>query len=387
MALNSLEVDPLRVWKGPWRWYADEMLDCCRSLEDIRKNGITLSEFSCLARCNGLDVKTFRADVTPLEQFEADLKATCSSQNQVMVVSYARKVLNQTGDGHFSPIGAYYAAQKMALVMDVARFKYPAYWVPLDMLYRSLHPRDPVTHEPRGYSLLRKKTVAASSLTQLTISKSGWKQIVKCWESTPYSKITPCPNDDLTGFWSGLFDCYRKVALATERAPEEDIALIAKRVVIMQEDESKPPIKFGCTSETESVGVEFRTQFDLLVAGLQSTRLYNVVKGLSKGDSSLPLGAFGFELAALFFLSIPYRALFSGVWPETLISAAEAIVKEDLTSSKASLLTNGCRASACGCADASSDKALSVLCSEVAYLTDQFSNLSRCVIEEAHGSV
>lgn len=367
--------------------YADEMLDCCRTLDDIRKSGITLSEFSCLARCNGLDVKTFRADATPIEQFEADLKATCSSRDQIMVVSYARKALNQTGDGHFSPIGAYYAANKMALVMDVARFKYPAYWVPLDMLYRSLHPRDPVTHEPRGYSLLRKKKASASSLTQLTISKLGWKQIVNCWKSTPYSRITPPPQDNLAGFWSGLFDCYRKVAQAAERDPDEDIALIAKRVVVMQEDEDKPPIKFGCSSETDSVGVEFRTQFDLLVAGLQSTHLYSVVRSLNNGAIPFHLGSSGFELAALFFLSIPYRTLFADVWPESLIAAAEAIVKEDLTTPKATVLANNCGASACGCAGASSDKALSVLRSEVAYLSDQFSNLSRCVLEEAHGTV
>ncbi|KAI0226272.1 hypothetical protein L0F63_003686, partial [Massospora cicadina] len=337
--------------------YADEMLDCCRSLDDIRQNGITLAEFSCLARCNGLDVKTFRADATPIEQFEADLEATCSSQDQVMVVSYSRKALNQTGGGHFSPIGAYYAANKMALVMDVARFKYPAYWVPLDMLYKALHPCDPVTRQPRGYTLLRKKAKSTSSLTQLTVTKSGWKQLVKCWESIPSSRL----NDDWSGFWLAIFDCYHKVALATERLPDEDVALIAKRVVMMQEDEDKPPIKFGCSNESESVGVEFRTQFSLLVAGLQTTRLYEILKYLDLGPG---LGPAGFELAALFFIAIPYRALFSGVWPEPLISAIEAVVNDDLTSPKASPFASGCSASVCGCASQSSDKALSVLRSE-----------------------
>ncbi|WAQ81626.1 hypothetical protein PtA15_1A968 [Puccinia triticina] len=52
--LNALGVDPKRVWKHPWRWFEQDMLDCCRPLESIRKNGITLAEFNCLARCNGL---------------------------------------------------------------------------------------------------------------------------------------------------------------------------------------------------------------------------------------------------------------------------------------------------------------------------------------------
>jgi len=53
MALNALSIDPGRVWKGPWRWFSEEMLDCCTSLETVKKQGITLSQFVCLARCNG----------------------------------------------------------------------------------------------------------------------------------------------------------------------------------------------------------------------------------------------------------------------------------------------------------------------------------------------
>jgi len=33
MALNALSIDPGRVWKGPWRWFSEEMLDCCTPLE------------------------------------------------------------------------------------------------------------------------------------------------------------------------------------------------------------------------------------------------------------------------------------------------------------------------------------------------------------------
>ena len=33
MVLNTLEVDPGRRWKGVWRWYSEDMLDCCTPLE------------------------------------------------------------------------------------------------------------------------------------------------------------------------------------------------------------------------------------------------------------------------------------------------------------------------------------------------------------------
>jgi glutathione gamma-glutamylcysteinyltransferase len=42
---------------------------------------------------------------------------------ELMILGYNRKVLGQTGTGHFSPVGGYHPGQDMALIMDVARFK------------------------------------------------------------------------------------------------------------------------------------------------------------------------------------------------------------------------------------------------------------------------
>jgi hypothetical protein len=33
MVLNALAIDPQRIWKGPWRWFSEELLDCCSPLE------------------------------------------------------------------------------------------------------------------------------------------------------------------------------------------------------------------------------------------------------------------------------------------------------------------------------------------------------------------
>ncbi|KAI7870483.1 Phytochelatin-domain-containing protein, partial [Lichtheimia hyalospora FSU 10163] len=107
MILNSLGVDPLQIWKYPWRWYVDDMLNCCRSLENIKQNGITIEEFSCLAKCNGLQSSFYRFNEISKEQFINDIKRSCSSNNEILVVSYDRKILGQTGSGHFSPIGLY----------------------------------------------------------------------------------------------------------------------------------------------------------------------------------------------------------------------------------------------------------------------------------------
>lgn len=211
IVLNALEVDPGKQWKGSWRWYeqevkfhpsssecsrvlstairlilhkssiVDQMLDCCRPLDAISKVGITLSEFACLARCNGLRADIFspsatkskgsaghtssaslldaqkdsegnssneaeglshspvpakrrklNADpdssspphlATPLSNssspseaadhiaalniFRRDLARISKGGEGMMALSYSRKALGQTGDGHFSPVAGF----------------------------------------------------------------------------------------------------------------------------------------------------------------------------------------------------------------------------------------------------------------------------------------
>jgi len=53
---------PSRQWKGPWRWFSEELLDCCKPLEEIRHSGVSLDEVACLARCAGADVALHRPD-------------------------------------------------------------------------------------------------------------------------------------------------------------------------------------------------------------------------------------------------------------------------------------------------------------------------------------
>jgi len=126
MILNSLEMDPQRIWKGNWRWYSENLLDCCRPLEEVAQVGLTLPEFACLARCNGLSARVVSPPLvetdrkTALEEFRRDLKKATRAE-EIMAISYSRKVLGQTGTGHFSPVGAYSPSDDKLLVLDVAR--------------------------------------------------------------------------------------------------------------------------------------------------------------------------------------------------------------------------------------------------------------------------
>lgn len=154
MILNALEVDPGRVWKGIWRWYSDDMLECCETQETMRTKGVTFAQFACLAECHGLQVTARRHDQTTKEEFISAIQESSTISGRHLVVSFSRQSLGQTGIGHFSPIAGYHRQSGMVLVLDVARFKYPSYWVPIDLLWRSMEPLDPDTNQPRGFFLL-----------------------------------------------------------------------------------------------------------------------------------------------------------------------------------------------------------------------------------------
>ena len=70
-----IQVDPQRVWKSPWRWYAEELLECCAPLTVIKETGITLTDFECLAKCNSCDPITVYAENSSVKEY-ALLKAT-----------------------------------------------------------------------------------------------------------------------------------------------------------------------------------------------------------------------------------------------------------------------------------------------------------------------
>ncbi|MGZ3456033.1 MAG: phytochelatin synthase family protein [Polyangiales bacterium] len=157
VALNALAIDPGRHWKGPWRWYGEELLDCCAPLESVKNEGITFDQFACLARCNGATAKPTRASGASLEEFRAAIVSAASAPgDEILAMSYSRRVLGQTGDGHFSTIAGFHRERDLALVLDVARFKYPPHWAPVSLLFEAMLPLDAATGRSRGFIELRR---------------------------------------------------------------------------------------------------------------------------------------------------------------------------------------------------------------------------------------
>ncbi|GMF30175.1 unnamed protein product [Phytophthora lilii] len=186
MCLNALQIDPGRLWKGPWRWFSEELFDCCTSLSVAKEKGISMSEFICLARCNGVLTEDYRATSDfSLDHFRDIVKHSCATSFEIVVLNYSRKVLGQTGDGHFSPIGGYHAERDMVLLMDVARFKYPPHWVKLSRVFEAMQKVDQSMDLPRGLVILREGAHA----TGPTLVK---QQLIHCDEQTA-APVAPAP--------------------------------------------------------------------------------------------------------------------------------------------------------------------------------------------------
>lgn len=135
MCLNALGIDPGTRWKGVWRWYDEEMLQCCVPIDSFKETGISFDEFSALAICNGVRTRAWRAQDSDIFHFRQLLESVtldttetpydCPANRQknsqevtggqidkgkwqtsktvkepnpqILVVSYDRRVLGQTG--------------------------------------------------------------------------------------------------------------------------------------------------------------------------------------------------------------------------------------------------------------------------------------------------
>ena len=204
--LNALKIDPKNQWKGIWRWYSEQNLHCTNPL--LLKKGLCLEEYSILARCNGLFIQSFRPSETlnnvklindqiaflakskkptidPLHskvithEYEANTYCcgtnqftvnqstfntfrtaciACSRRNSmILTVNSSRKFLQETGSGHFSPLCGYHNKTHSVLLLDIARYKYPPYWIECRYIYNSLIPFDCDRRKRRGFSVISKE--------------------------------------------------------------------------------------------------------------------------------------------------------------------------------------------------------------------------------------
>ncbi|KAJ3165797.1 hypothetical protein HK101_000167, partial [Irineochytrium annulatum] len=248
--------------------------------------GMTFPEFACLARCNGLTVTSVPGDTVTLPEFLRDVQSVTSGDGSTqMVVSFSRKTLGQTGDGHFSPIGAYHAGSGQALVLDVARFKYPSYFVEVEKLWEAMRPVDKETGMPRGYFLLRKQ------------EREG--------RSIPLARVQRARASPL-------------LAMAGRALASGDKEEVLRQLVEPFGRRETSPLVFGevgvdlASEEEGSMKEHLEEDIGALVCGLKSSALYTECVGILTRAGALKSGEELRESASL-------ATLFVAAMPRTLV--------------------------------------------------------------------
>ena len=158
MVLNSSNLEaPIDLQHAPYHYFTQddfftEQVQQIISPEEVKKEGISLSTLNQVIKGFGLKSEVFFADELSMDEFRSVLKTALSNQ-QFIIVNFLRTELQQQGNGHHSPIAAYDEKTDRFLILDVARYKYPAYWVKAEDLWNAVNTKDKEGY--RGFIIIR----------------------------------------------------------------------------------------------------------------------------------------------------------------------------------------------------------------------------------------
>lgn len=88
--------------------------------------------------------------------FREDLKAVLADSVSFMIVNFKGRTIGASTNGHISPVAAYDKKTDSALLLDVAGYLNPWYWVPVAHLYGAMHTLD--GHHYRGYLVIKDRS-------------------------------------------------------------------------------------------------------------------------------------------------------------------------------------------------------------------------------------
>lgn len=120
----------------------------------VAKEGMTLAQLGHVLASQPVRAEVIFADTLDLSQLRLLLMKHLREQDRFVLFNFNRRILGEAGGGHWSPLAAYHEASDSALLMDVARYKYPPVWVPLVELLQSAQDHDSVSGKARGMIVL-----------------------------------------------------------------------------------------------------------------------------------------------------------------------------------------------------------------------------------------
>ncbi len=159
MALNSLGVPaPPAAGYGAYRFWTQTNLFGVATApfvhpQQVAREGMTLSQLQGLLR--GLlgpekQVERYHGLSLSLEQFRLLLRRNLANPADRLLVNYDRSQVQQQGGGHIAPLAAYDPVADRVLILDVARYRYPAVWVETHQLWAATRGIDRSSGRSRG---------------------------------------------------------------------------------------------------------------------------------------------------------------------------------------------------------------------------------------------
>jgi len=163
MALNALGIRRPESSQYPDFPYFSQQ-DFFRSVDPqvadaarVSREGMTLDQLGAVLSRFPVDVEKFHSGNLTLEQFRALIRDTTNHDDRFALLNFRRVEIGEAGGGQWSPLAAFDAASDSALVLDVARYKYPAVWVPVAQLYAGSQALDSVSGLSRGIVIVSKR--------------------------------------------------------------------------------------------------------------------------------------------------------------------------------------------------------------------------------------
>jgi hypothetical protein len=122
----------------------------------VSRRGMTLDQLSTVLAQFPVTVQKYRANDLTLDQFRKLVRTTVNSSDAFALLNFKRDSIGQVGGGHWSPLAAFDASSDSALLMDVARYKYPPVWTPIAQLYQAAREIDRESGLARGVLVVGK---------------------------------------------------------------------------------------------------------------------------------------------------------------------------------------------------------------------------------------
>lgn len=112
--------------------------------------GMTREQMAETLALHGVKTKSIAGDTLNDEELRTLLQKALGDDGQFVLINYLRATLGQVGGGHWSVLAAFDTQSDSALILDVAKYKYPPVWVGIHALRQAIATIDTTSNKARG---------------------------------------------------------------------------------------------------------------------------------------------------------------------------------------------------------------------------------------------